>query len=81
MQKPAQSGIHQAPAGSLVIGRNVSATVEGEDVVIRFRHATRLGASKSGKNVLVATTGGNVTLSVGGAALKVGLNVYEPAEL
>lgn len=51
-------------------------TVEGNEIVIRAQIAKR--ASKSGKNIIVATSGGNLTTAavVDGKPVVVGLNCY-----
>lgn len=57
--------------------QNVKMTREGDELVIRVDLNTRLGDSKSGKTIMVATTEGNVKVP-GGGEIKLGLNVYEP---
>ena len=59
--------------------QNVSVQVEGNTLVLTVDLDQELGVSSSGKSVIIATTGGNVSLSVPGYdEIKVGLNVYRP---
>lgn len=55
------------------IGRNLDATVEGTRLTIVIDLAKNLGDSKSGKNVLIASTNGNKSLPSGES---IGVNVY-----
>jgi hypothetical protein len=55
----------------------VAFEVEGDVLVMRVDLSQELGASSSGKSVIIATTGGNVAVP-GREAVKVGLNVYRP---
>jgi len=59
---------------------NVTVTVEGNEVVIRFDASKRLGASASGKSIKVASTDGNLDVAgvPGAEGLKVGVNAYIP---
>jgi hypothetical protein len=57
--------------------QNVKMTREGDELVIRVDMSTRLGDSKSGKTVMIATTEGNVKVP-GAGDVKIGLNIYEP---
>lgn len=64
----------------LDIGRNVTATIEGNMLVLRIDPAADGTLSASGKNSVISTTSGNVGLALPGlpAGLKIGLNVYKP---
>lgn len=55
--------------------KNMTMQVQGDELVIRVNLKERLGASKSGKTVIVATSEGNQELP-GFPEIKVGLNVY-----
>jgi hypothetical protein len=54
--------------------RNVNARVEGTNLILTVDMSQDLGPSKSGKSIIVASTGGNVSVE----NVKVGLNVYRP---
>ena len=54
--------------------KNVQMTVEGDILTIKVDLSKEFGPSSSGKNIIVASTEGNV--SVPDRAEKVGLNVY-----
>jgi len=62
------------------IGRGVEATIEGDHLVMRVpvsaagRKAAPLSAS--GKNRVIGSTGGNVSVNTDAGPVKVGLNVY-----
>ena len=56
--------------------QNVNMKLEGDELVIRVDMSKRLGDSKSGKTILVATTEGNVKVP-GSKDIQIGLNVYE----
>lgn len=55
--------------------KNVAIQVEGDELVIRVNLKTRFEKSKSGKSVIVATTGGATDVP-GFPEIKLGLNVY-----
>jgi hypothetical protein len=57
---------------------NVKISVKGSVVTIVLDVAVSLGASKSGKTEMVATTHGNITIP--GTDVKLGLNAYRPAK-
>lgn len=59
----------------------VNVKVEGNELVIRLP-LTKGKASKSGKTVVVASTGGNVKtdVEVSGKKLTVGVNAYIPLD-
>jgi hypothetical protein len=59
-----------------LIGRNVTAAMEGAVLVIRVDTAVDGKESKSGKSSVIGSTEGNVP--VPHTDLKIGLNVYRP---
>jgi hypothetical protein len=56
--------------------KNVEMTVEGNTLVIKVDLTKEFGPSSSGKNIIVASTMGNVIVP-GYENTKVGLNVYK----
>ena len=56
--------------------QNVDMKIEGSKLVITVDLSKDFGPSKSGKTIIIATTGGNVSLP-GNEAVKVGLNIYK----
>lgn len=56
--------------------QNIKIEVKGDNVIITVDKTKEIGISKSGKNKMVATTGGNVPVE--GTDLKFGLNMYKP---
>lgn len=61
--------------------KNVSFQVEGNQLVLTVDLDQELGASSTGKSILIATTGGDVLVSVPGYDdIKVGVNVYRPQQ-
>lgn len=54
--------------------KNVTVTQKGKKLTIEIDTDQSLGASKSGKSQIVATTGGNVLIKGG---LTLGLNLYK----
>ncbi|SEB48876.1 hypothetical protein [Terriglobus roseus] len=58
----------------------MKATIEGNELVIRIQLLPEPTRSKSGKTMLVATSGGNVVTEamVDGKPITVGLNAYIP---
>jgi hypothetical protein len=62
---------------SIALGSNVTMSKSGNVVTISIDLSKSLGNSKSGKNVLIATTGGNTTLP-GTGGIKLGVNCYRP---
>lgn len=57
--------------------KNVKATVKGNVLTITVDLSKDQGPSKSGKNMVIATTGGNAEVPMK-AGFKFGLNVYRP---
>jgi len=53
-------------------------SIEGDELVIRMKMLDKPTKSKSGKTLLVATSGGNVLTDalVDGKAVTIGLNAY-----
>ncbi len=60
------------------IGSNVKGVREGDKLFLEIDLTQSLGASKSGKSELVASTGGNRT--VAGTDVKLGINAYRDAQ-
>jgi hypothetical protein len=60
--------------------QNVVFEVRGEQLVIVVDLSQELGESASGKSMIIATTGGNVSVP-GYEDIKVGLNVYRPVQV
>ncbi|MGI9059536.1 MAG: hypothetical protein ACR2H5_13245 [Ktedonobacteraceae bacterium] len=61
--------------------QNVSFQVQDNQLVITVDLDQELGVSSSGKSIIIATTGGNVALTVPGYdEIKVGVNVYRPQQ-
>ena len=58
--------------------RNIETKVDGKTLTITVDLSKELGLSKSGKNMLVATSGGNQSVP-DAPGLKLGLNIYRPA--
>lgn len=58
--------------------QNVKMEVKGNVLTITVDLSKTYGNSKSGKSVVIATTGGNAD-APGGNGVKVGLNVYKKA--
>jgi len=56
--------------------QNVEMKVEGNKLIITADLTKDFGPSKSGKTIIIATTGGNVSVP-GHEAVKVGLNIYK----
>lgn len=55
------------------LGKNIDYTVEGNKLTLVIDLTKELGQSKSGKTMMVASTGGNAAV----AGVKVGLNIYK----
>ena len=56
--------------------QNIKVSTKGSILTIEIDASVNLGASKSGKTQLVASTQGNQKLSVGGKEVYLGLNAY-----
>ena len=56
--------------------KNVEMTVEGNILTIKVDLTKEFGPSSSGKNIIIATTEGNVSIP-GHEDGKIGLNVYK----
>ena len=59
------------------VGQNVDMQVKDGKLILTVDLAKSFGLSSSGKSVMVASTGGNVSVP-GHESVKVGLNVYRP---
>ena len=59
------------------IGQNIIAKVNGDTLTLSIDLSADQGPTKSGKNRMVATTGGTVKLPSGGSML---LHLYRPAD-
>ncbi len=59
--------------------QNVVFEVQGDQLMIMIDLSQELGESASGKSIIIATTGGNVSVP-GHEEIKVGLNVYRPVQ-
>ncbi len=57
--------------------QNIELEVQGNTLMIMIDLSQELGVSASGKSMIIATTGGNVTVP-GTDEIKLGLNVYRP---
>lgn len=57
--------------------QNVEFQVQGNSLVIVVDLSQEVGESSSGKSIIIASTGGNVSVP-GFEDVKVGLNVYRP---
>lgn len=57
--------------------KNVEFKVQGDKLIIMVDLTKTFGQSGSGKSMVIASTGGNVSVP-GKEAVKVGLNVYRP---
>jgi hypothetical protein len=60
------------------LGNNVKSVRDGDKLYIEIDLTADMGASKSGKSILVASTGGNRTVS--GTDVKLGINAYRDAQ-
>ena len=56
---------------------NVKMSVEKDVLTIKINLKERLGESKSGKSMVIATTGGNVKLDPPHDKVSIGINCYE----
>ncbi len=60
--------------------QNVEFQVQGNSLVIVVDLSQEVGESSSGKSIIIASTGGNVSVP-GFEDVKVGLNVYRPQQV
>jgi hypothetical protein len=56
--------------------QNIKVTTKGNLLVIEIDATTDLGASKSGKTRMVASTQGNQKITVAGRDIYLGINAY-----
>jgi hypothetical protein len=61
----------------MTVGQNVELQVKDGKLVITVDLSKTFGTSSSGKSVIIASTGGNVSVP-GQESVKVGLNIYRP---
>ena len=61
----------------MMVGQNVELQVKDGKLVITVDLSKTFGTSSSGKSVIIASTGGNVSVP-GQESVKVGLNIYRP---
>lgn len=73
-EAPAAKQTVKAP--TMNVGTNVSVCVENGVVTLSFKLDAPKSPSKSGKTLIVATTGGNVTVNTPIGAVTIGLNAY-----
>ena len=59
--------------------KNVSMRVNGTKLTIEVDLSKSFGESKSGKSIVIASTGGNVAVA-GDSGAKIGLNIYKDKE-
>lgn len=69
---PAATEVHPVETS---VGENVTARVEGDNIILTINKNMNLGISSSGKSNIVATTRGNA--SIPGTGLTLGLNLYQ----
>jgi len=60
-----------------MIGENVQVEVKGSILTIQVDLSQTFGLSSSGKSIIIASSGGNVS-PPGHGDVKIGLNVYRP---
>ncbi|MEW6532442.1 MAG: hypothetical protein AB1473_16545 [Thermodesulfobacteriota bacterium] len=75
--------VYRSESGKATVGRkrqfkNMTLSVEGDQLTITVDLSENLGPSKSGQTMLVASTGGNQT--VFSRMEKIGLNIYRPLD-
>lgn len=62
------------------VGTNITTSVDGDVLTIKIKLSERHGHSGSGKSIIVASTGGNVSVpDYDKADVKVGINCYVKA--
>lgn len=59
--------------------QNIRFEVQGDQLMIVIDLSQELGQSNSGKSVVIASTGGNVSVP-GYEEVKIGVNVYRPVQ-
>lgn len=64
------------PVVNVPLGENIKGSLDGDKLTLVIDLKQTLRNAKSGKNVLVATTGGN--MGIPGTSVKIGLNAYKP---
>ncbi len=62
-----------------IVGQNVEMSLDGNKLIITVDLSKQFGLSGSQKSQIIASTGGNVSVS-GSENVKVGLNVYRPVD-
>lgn len=62
------------------VGRGVKYSVENDVLTIQINLTQEYGLSSSGKNVIIASTGGNKNLAGMPDGYKIGINCYRPAD-
>ena len=67
-------------AEALIIGSNVKSSVKAGKLVLEIDLKQELGLSASGKNMMIAKTGGNKSVPTPAGQVVIGLNVYKPAQ-
>jgi hypothetical protein len=65
--------------GPMATTENIQMEVQGNTLVIRVDLSKAYGLSGSGKSVIIASTGGNVSVP-SRDEVKIGLNVYRPQQ-
>ncbi|HVU00076.1 MAG TPA: hypothetical protein VHE33_21435 [Acidobacteriaceae bacterium] len=58
---------------------NIAFQLQGDQLVIVVDLSHEAGESASGKSIIIATTGGNVSVP-GHEDIKIGMNVYRPIQ-
>ena len=59
---------------------NAQFEISGDVLTVRIDLSQELGLSASGKSVIIASTGGNISVP-GHEEIKIGLNVYRPVSV
>lgn len=62
-------------SGAITLGKNIDGQMDGDILTLRIDLSKTNGDSSTGKNVIVATTGGNI--EIGDTGIKLGLNAYK----
>jgi len=63
---------------TLTLGQNVQAELKDGKLIITIDTTQELGSSRSGKSLMVATTGGNQKVTTPEGTISIGLNAYKP---